>query len=337
MQPITPHNVPSPQSVTRKRRLAEAMMQQGTDTSPVGHPLGALARAMQGGMAGYMSHKADTAEKEGLASVMAKMQGGDNEGVLMDQWATPGMSRLAEFHMQQSQPKPPIEVGGRLIDPETYQPVYEPPPEPPKPTGNIQDFEYGQQHPEFVEQRKALAEAGGTRINLNEGEQKTALFYSRGSAANEQLKTLDKYLTSPVGNMAEKFGAAGNYAMSKEYQLARRAKLDFLAVVARKDSGAQVTKQDEDMIGPAFFPGPGETSPEIIEAKRQARQMFLDSMRFSMGDKGQMLQNAPQQSAPQENAPPVFEDPNEIPEGATVEDDNGQRFIKRGGQLVPVQ
>jgi hypothetical protein len=131
--PITPQNVQSPQSVTRKRRLAEAMMQQGTDTSPVGHPLGALARALQGGMAGYMSHKADTAEKEGLAGVMAKMQSGDNAGAMMDPWATDGTSRLAQIQYEQSQPKPPIEVGGRLIDPETYQPVYEPPAEPEKP------------------------------------------------------------------------------------------------------------------------------------------------------------------------------------------------------------
>jgi hypothetical protein len=51
----------------------------------------------------------------------------------MDPWATDGTSRLAQIQYEQSQPKPPIEVGGRLIDPKTYQPVYEPPPEPEKP------------------------------------------------------------------------------------------------------------------------------------------------------------------------------------------------------------
>jgi hypothetical protein len=107
--PITPQNVQSPQSVTRKRRLADAMMQQGTDTSPVGHPLGALARALQGGMAGYMSGKADRAEQEGLAGVMAKMQSGDNRGAMIDQWATPGMSRLAEIELQRQAPEGPPE------------------------------------------------------------------------------------------------------------------------------------------------------------------------------------------------------------------------------------
>jgi hypothetical protein len=350
--PITPQNVQSPQSVTRKRRLADAMMQQGTDTSPVGHPLGALARAMQGGMAGYMSHKADTAESEGRVGAMSRlteamanknMGTADYMNIASDPWMPEGASPLVgamfKSHLDAQAPKDPIKLGAGdiLLDPNTYQPKYTAPEAPVKPTSDIQNYQFGQKDPAFAAREMELKKAGAANINLNEGEQKTALFYSRGSAANEQLKTLDQYLTSPVGNMAEKFGAAGNYAMSKEYQLARRAKLDFLAVVARKDSGAQVTKQDEDMIGPAFFPGPGETSPEIIEAKRQARQMFLDSMRFSMGDKGQMLQNTPQQSAPQENTPPVFEDPNQIPEGATVEDDNGQRFIKQGGQLVPVQ
>jgi hypothetical protein len=101
--PITPQNVQSPQSVTRKRRLADAMMQQGTDTSPVGHPLGALARAMQGGMAGYMSRKADTAESEGRAGAMSRlteamanknMGTADYMTIASDPWMPEGASPL---------------------------------------------------------------------------------------------------------------------------------------------------------------------------------------------------------------------------------------------------
>jgi hypothetical protein len=109
--PITPQNVQSPQSVTRKRRLAEALMQQGTDTSPVGHPLGALARALQGGMAGYMSHKADTAEREGMEGYKSRLAGvlagnktpdiATSLDLASDPWASEGTSSLLGVMMKQ--------------------------------------------------------------------------------------------------------------------------------------------------------------------------------------------------------------------------------------------
>jgi hypothetical protein len=129
--PITPQNVQSPQSVTRKRRLAEAMMQQGTDTSPVGHPLGALARAMQGGMAGYMSHKADTAEKEGqadfsskLQQAMANQEGADWSGLAGHAYAPEGLQGVL------------------------YSKMF---PEAPKPTDDMREFDFSQTNPAFAE------------------------------------------------------------------------------------------------------------------------------------------------------------------------------------------
>jgi hypothetical protein len=143
--PITPQNVQSPQSVTRKRRLADAMMQQGTDTSPVGHPLGALARAMQGGMAGYMSHKADTAESEGRAGAMSRlteamanknMGTADYMNIASDPWMPEGASPLVgamfKSHLDAQAPKDPIEVDGRLIDPTTHKVLYDSPADPVK-------------------------------------------------------------------------------------------------------------------------------------------------------------------------------------------------------------
>jgi hypothetical protein len=324
--PITPQNVQSPQSVTRKRRLAEAMMQQGTDTSPVGHPLGALARAMQGGMAGYMSHKADTAEKEGLASVMAKMQSGDNAGVMTDPWATDGMSRLAQVEYERSLPQAP-----------------------PPPTDDMREFDYAQQNPAFadyqINQRKAGASSQNVNVgNLTEGQGASANFYTRGKAANDNLAPMEQALTSYAGNAAAQLpDAIGNLMKSPEYQMAERNGREFLAVILRKDTGAAVTKEEWEFYAPMYLPQPGNP-PEVLKAKREARERALGAIRLSMGQAGAILDQQPQaspqaapQAAPQQDMQPVFEDPNQIPEGATVEDDNGQRFIKQGGQLVPVQ
>jgi hypothetical protein len=111
LDPITPQNVLSPQSVTRKRRLADVLMQQGTATSPVGHPLEALSRAFQGGMAGYMASKADKEETAGragyrsrLAQALANKESPDlvsSMELANDPWASEPGSRLLSTMMQQ--------------------------------------------------------------------------------------------------------------------------------------------------------------------------------------------------------------------------------------------
>lgn len=65
-----PYSNPSmtPADVEQRRRMAAALMQQGTDASPVGHWTQGLARVLQGGMGGYYSRTASDAEKEGIAS-----------------------------------------------------------------------------------------------------------------------------------------------------------------------------------------------------------------------------------------------------------------------------
>jgi hypothetical protein len=111
LDPITPQNVLSPQAVSRKRRLADVLMQQGTATSPVGHPLEALSRAFQGGMAGYMASKADKEETAGragyssrLAQALANKESPDlatSMELANDPWASEPGSRLLSTMMQQ--------------------------------------------------------------------------------------------------------------------------------------------------------------------------------------------------------------------------------------------
>jgi hypothetical protein len=64
----------TPTDVDQRRKLAMALMQQGTDASPVGHWTQGLARVLQGGMGGYYGRTASDGEKEGIASRGAFMQ-----------------------------------------------------------------------------------------------------------------------------------------------------------------------------------------------------------------------------------------------------------------------
>ena len=68
----------------------------------------------------------------------------------------------------------PIEVGGRLVDPNTYQPVYE---APQKPTGTIQEYNFyksqeeaaGRQPIPFDQYQVQIKKAGANSVNVNSG------------------------------------------------------------------------------------------------------------------------------------------------------------------------
>lgn len=64
-----------PKTTAQKRRMAELLMQAGTDASSVGHWTQALARVLQGGIGGYQMRKADAAERAAQADANASLLG----------------------------------------------------------------------------------------------------------------------------------------------------------------------------------------------------------------------------------------------------------------------
>src|ERR1035437_1032076 len=60
-------NAVSPEAIAARRRYAYSMMQQAGDGSPTkANAIGAIARALQGTMAGYMVGQTDKDEIQGL-------------------------------------------------------------------------------------------------------------------------------------------------------------------------------------------------------------------------------------------------------------------------------
>ncbi len=69
----------TPDEVAREREVAEALLAQGIDTSPVAHPLQGLARVATAAAGAYRRNKADSAYKsgrEGAVTKIAKILGG---------------------------------------------------------------------------------------------------------------------------------------------------------------------------------------------------------------------------------------------------------------------
>lgn len=72
-----PYAGPSPDDVAFNRRMAQQLMGQGMDTSPVGHWTQAIARVLQGGVGGMHQSQAAAGERQGTASIVNMLQGRD--------------------------------------------------------------------------------------------------------------------------------------------------------------------------------------------------------------------------------------------------------------------
>ena len=135
-----------------------------------------------------------------------------------------------------------------------------------------------------------ISAVGGasTNISLNEGkltegQSKDVNFYARGRAADKELTPqLEKSLTDLPATMWSNTPLLGNYGQTPEFQSAKRAAAEFLAVVLRKDTGAAVTPQEFAAYGPMYLPVPGDTE-EVLTAKRTARKRVMDSIKRGLG------------------------------------------------------
>lgn len=68
----------SPAQVAEQRKIAQALMAEGSDTSPVGHWTAALNRGLQGYLGGRQAYQAREAENAGRAGLEAKRAGQAN-------------------------------------------------------------------------------------------------------------------------------------------------------------------------------------------------------------------------------------------------------------------
>lgn len=124
---------------------------------------------------------------------------------------------------------------------------------------------------------------GGTggMPKLTEGQSKDVVYLTKGAGA---LDTIDQYgdkLTNLPQAVGGQVPVVGNYLKDEEFQQAEQAGKEFLAAVLRKDTGAAVTKSEEDMYGAMYLPRPGD-KPGVLEQKRLARTRALKAIELGV-------------------------------------------------------
>lgn len=122
------------------------------------------------------------------------------------------------------------------------------------------------------------------KVGAPTGEQaKSGGFADRMTISNRNLENLEGEGGSVFGRLKEKFGAAGNYLQSPEYQQFLQARDDFINAQLRKESGAAIGPIEYERADRQYFPQPGD-SPEVIAQKRANRNAAVNAMVRGAGD-----------------------------------------------------
>lgn len=168
---------------------------------------------------------------------------------------------------------------------------------------------------------KALRDAAaGPVADAREGEANNAAYAARARKALDEYNTLEQALGGPrsfVGGMVAAIpgGETLLRAMpdaigdNPDRRASERAKLDFVNLVLRSDSGAAVPEQEVERGLKTYFPQPGESDPSVIEAYRSAREAAVEGLTMKAGRLGPTLQGG--------------SGPNTLPTAAGAKDDPG--------------
>lgn len=132
----------------------------------------------------------------------------------------------------------------------------------------------------------------GTTAKFTEAQSKDNVFATRAAGALEKLETpvdpnnpesptVADSLSSLQDNLASGIPVIGNYLTGEGYQVAETAGQEFLQAILRKDTGAAITAQEQDLYGKTYLPQPGD-SADRLKYKREARQRALEAIKAGM-------------------------------------------------------
>lgn len=160
---------------------------------------------------------------------------------------------------------------------------------------------------------------------FTEGQSKDNVYATRAEGALAALDPVADALTSRGDRAAEyvPMGLARG-TQSDTFQLAQQAGDEFLQAILRKDTGAAITGQEQELYGKTYLPQPGD-SDAVMQQKKQARRRALEALKSGM---------SPAQIVAQERALMASgsQQIGEAPQGGTIQPghvDGGYRF--KGG------
>lgn len=305
---------PAPEHL--QRRVAEYTGGQGLSASSMG---GGAPQGTSPVMQALLQASTDPWVAKEYGPVLQALMGQEQS---RQQFAMEQADPMRQLEMQKAQleieqmrnpdaPKP-IEVGGVLLDPVTYQPIFDSrqaqTPEDPiaalraraseaglqpgtpdyaafmasggKPENGMVIESDGQGGFRMVQGAGAGAAAGKP---FTEGQSKDVVYSTRARGALEVLDPIAGALTNRGDRAAEydPTGFAREAIQSDEFQIAKNAGDEFLQAILRKDTGAAITPAEQALYGVTYLPQPGD-SAALIASKKEARARAVAAIEGGM-------------------------------------------------------
>lgn len=288
---------PAPEHL--QRRVAQYTGGQGLSASSMG---GGAQQGTSPVMQALLQASTDPWVAQEYGPVLQALMGQEQS---RQQFAMEQADPMRQLEMQKAQleieqmrnpdaPKP-IEVGGVLLDPVTYQPIFDSrqadgAKAPETKTVKMQDGSdvLVQWNPATQVWDAAPIPQGGTGGaapgKLTESQAKTTLFQNLQTETQPVLLDLEKQFDP--ANMADKAAAnlpiVGNYFTSPEYQLYKSNATAWAEGALRISTGAAATEPEIQRNLETYFAQPGDT-PMTVAYKAQMREMYNRSIQRSLG------------------------------------------------------
>lgn len=259
--------------------------------------MGAKMVAANRGTRKNVNETVDWLKGRGMDEGQAKMLAG----------SPPALNEYLKQMLNPEKPKP-LEVNGRLVDPNTFQVLADfsaPKEAKDDRTATMKELEAAGLKPGTPEYEQALLAnnrpkgmmiesdgqggfrmvqgadvSGGANLNVEQG--KNTGFLLRANDANKVITSLESEGTSAWNKMAGGIPGVGNYLVGEGAQKLTQSKRDFINAVLRQESGAVISPEEFANAEQQYFPQPGD-GPEVIAQKRQNRENAIAGFKIRSG------------------------------------------------------
>lgn len=292
----------SPQEVSQKRAIAQALMGKGQAPQNVGQGLNRVGEALLYNSLNSRANDAESAGRAASGDIFAALQDGDNSmGELMTAISDPylqqnkGQSAVVQALMNQEMKKsdPAYQMGLEKSQLE-LDALRNPAPELPKaptvqkitrPDGSQVAVQWSPESNNWV---PIEAPEGGAAVSdktkLTEGQSKLALFGRMQSETAPVLDGLEQQFdpANIPDAVARSAPLAGNFFQSEEGQIYNSAASAWSEGALRIATGAAATEPEIERMRNTYFAQVGDT-PATIKFKSEMRKMYSRALDAAAG------------------------------------------------------
>lgn len=123
----------------------------------------------------------------------------------------------------------------------------------------------------------------GADVKFTEGQSKDNVYATRARGALQTLDPIAGELASVTQRAAnaDPTGVIRGAVQSDTFQIAQQAGEEFLQAILRKDTGAAITADEQELYGKTYLPQPGDNEA-VLAAKAASRQRAIAAIEAGM-------------------------------------------------------